>query len=326
MRRDPAQAHSPGMTNPVWTATRWGAPGTLAGALLGVAVLLPFYPDSAEGFAELGWMLAAAALAAAPGLLAGALATWSGLRRAGAPYAGRTALVFVPTALLLGAVSAGVGALAAPAAARWLVDGLTRRPGWGPQRGGLAQRLVLALVGSALLATWGLSAAGHELGGRVGGAALTWAAVLPAVVVLPVLLLRKVVRWPLLAGGIALAAALLALAVPGAVAGAHPTPERLEQIAHGLGDGAVRTQVHRDGYWEVPVTTLDAAGPAERWQQVLREEGWEELKPDIDASYFLPDDVQASVVGSPAYGKGLWLRAFVVPRGDGVRVVLAVRP
>lgn len=337
--------------HPALTATLWGGAGMLGGAATGVLALLPFHPDSDEGYAELGWFLIALALGATLALLAGSALLHRGLRRAGADHPGRTTLVFVPTAVLLAVVSAGVGVLAAPALAHWIVDGFSRRSsGWGPPRiGGLPQRLVVTVVVTAGLALWGLGSFGHELGGRVNGTLLTWVAVLPTVVVPPVLLLRRVLRREVLAAGVAAAALLLVPAAQDATGGAHPTPERLEQIARDLPVPAgqsvtdVRTTVLRDGSWEVPVTLLSTGGPvpdpgippfadprseqaARQWEAVLSEQGWTRTTSGELSQYWLPEQLQAALRPHAEYEQGLWMRASVVPYGDGALLVLSVRP
>ena len=337
--------------HPALTATWWGGAGLLGGAAAGVLVLLPFYPDTDEGFAELGWFLMALALGAALALIAGSVLLHRGLRRAGADHPGRTTLVFVPAAILLAGVTAGVGALAAPALAHWIADGFGRRQaGWGPPRvGGLPQRLIVAVVVSTGLALWGLNEIGHELGGRVGGTALTWLAVLPTVIVPPVLLLRRVLDWRLLAGGLAAAALLLGLTAPGVTQDVHPTPERLEQIATDLPvpEGQevtdVRTTVLRDNGWDIPVTVLSTGGPApapgtppaadprgegaaRQWEAVLSEQGWTQSPSSEISHYWLPEDLQAALRPHAQYELGPWIRASVVPYGDGALLVLSTRP
>lgn len=342
---------APATRHPALTATLWGGAGLLGGAATGALLLLPFYPDTDQGFAQLGWFLMALALGAVLALIAGSVLLHRGLRRAGADHPGRTTLVFVPTAVLLAATTAGVGALAAPALAHWIADGFARRQaGWGPSRvGGLPQRLLVAVVVSGGLAVWGLNAIGYELGGRVNGTALTWAAVLPGIVVPPVLLLRRVLPWRVLGAGIAAAAALLALAAPQATRDAHPTAERLEQIARDLpvppGQTVtdVRTTVLRDNSWDVPLTLLSTGGPAPAlgvlpaagagsgravaaWESTLVQEGWEPSRSRDTSAYWLPDQALPLVSGRQMYELGPWTRATVVPHGDGALVVLSVRP
>jgi hypothetical protein len=338
------------MRHPALTATWWGGAGLLGGAATGVLVLLPLYPEDDSGFEGLGWFLMAMALGALLGLVAGAALLLRGLRRAGAAHPGRTALAFVPIAVLLASVTAGAGALAAPALAHWVVDGFTRRPGWGPVRaGGLAQRLVVTLVVSAGLASWALATLGAELGGRVGGGWLIWAAALPAVVAPPLLLLRAVLPWRVLVAWTGAAALLLALAAPGATRNAHPTPDRLEQIARdlpvppGQDVTALRSSVLRNISWDVPVTLLSTGGPvpalgsplpadargvaaARQWEAVLVEEGWVRTSQQDTSTYWLPDPARGTLEEQPLYELGLWTRAAVVPYHDGALVLLSVRP
>jgi hypothetical protein len=339
------------MRGPSTTATLWGGGGLLLGAAAGVALVSPFYPDTDEGFAQLGWMLLAAAAGGVLALLVGAVALHRGLVRIGDVHPPRTVLVFVPTALLLGVVGAGVGALAAPAVARWLATGLGRPVGWGPQRTAvLPQRLVLSAVGCLLLGAFALEQLGAELGGHVRGPLLVWAAAVPAVALPPVLLLRRVLPWSSLLGVVAAAAALLALVVPQAVQDVRPEPARLEQIAADLPvpDGqqvqGLRTTVDRHDYWDVPVTLLSTGGPvpplsagapsatargeaaAAAWSQVLDEQGWLRDDAPKEPAYWLDDRVQQALAGRPQHELGLWARATVLPYGDGALLVLSVRP
>ena len=122
---DPRQHRATGPTprrrrGPYLTALLWGDLGMLAGAATAYLVALPFRPDD-DGWDELGWALAALALGAVLGVLFGAVALWRGLRRFEGAHPLATALTFVPLAVLTAAVSAGVGALAAPPLAHWLV-------------------------------------------------------------------------------------------------------------------------------------------------------------------------------------------------------------
>jgi hypothetical protein len=275
---------------PYGVALLWGNAGLLGGAGAALLAALPLRPVDPQGWDELGWFIATAAACIAFGAIAATVGLWQGLRRAGAERAGVTALVYVPTAVLLAAVTAGVGALAAPAAALWLVSGLSGRrqaPGYGP--GGvvrapgaaLPQRLVLTVVGCALLTWVILHRAGHDLGGQVHGEVLTWLVTLPVLVGLPVLLLRRHVSWQLLAAVVAGGALVSALAVPDAVSGSRPTPERLARdvAALPLPDGGVvtSTAVARtswgsgfgDGGTPLPVMTvvLEPSG-AERGREV----------------------------------------------------------
>lgn len=329
---------------PYAVASLWGGAGVLAGAAAGVGACLPFYPEHDEGWAQLGWILLTAVVASLLALLAGAVAVHRGLRRAGHDRAGRTALVFVPVALLLGAATAGVGALAAPAGARWLVEGFRRPTGWAPGRSGLAQRLVLAVLGVGLATTWTLRRTGYALGGELHGELLVWAACLPVLVAVPVLLLRRQVRLPLLVAGIAVAAALVGAAVPDAVADAHPSAERLADTVAALpvpaGQRVVeqRTGVVQDSGWALPMTVLSTGGPvpplrpgltgdataARAWEDVLEQEGWVRDAPG-DA-YWLARDTGALLAPYARFTQGPWVRATVVPYGDGALVVVSTRP
>jgi hypothetical protein len=339
------------MSGPVGTATVWGGAGVLGGAATGVLVLLPFRPDTDERFAELGWLLMMLAVGGALALSAGALLLHRGLTRAGAEHPGGTTLVFLPTAVLLGSVTAGVGALAAPALAHWIADGFARRrEGWGPPRtGGLPQRLIVTAVVSLALASWALNRFGYDPGGRVGGTALAWAAASPTVVLPPVLLLRRVLAWRWIGAGIAVAAALLALAAPQFTAQVHPTPERLEQIVRdlpvpeGQSVDEVRTAVLRDSSWDIPVTLLSTGGKApdpgwaatydprgtdaaRTWEAVLSDQGWEPTPSAEVSPYWLPEPLRSSLRGHAQYELGLWIRASVVPYGDGAVLVVSTRP
>lgn len=340
------------MRGPVRTATLWGGAGLLGGAAAGLLLALPFRPDTDEGFAELGWFLMTLALGAVLALLAGAVLLHRGLSRAGAEHVGLTTAFFVPTAVLFAAMTAGVGVLAAPAVAHWVADGFTRRrEGWGPPRtGGLPQRLVVTAVVCLALSAWAMDRFGYQLGGRVGGTALAWAASLPAVVLPPVLLLRKVLDLRLLAAGVAAAAALLALAAPAATRNVHPTPERLEQIVRdlpvpsGQSVADVRTAVLHDGSsWDVPVVVLSTGGrapdpgasvaydprsaeAADQWIAVLSGEGWEPTPTAEVSPYWLPEPLRSSLLGHAQYELGPWIRASVVPFGEGALLVVSSRP
>ncbi|MGI8537047.1 MAG: hypothetical protein ACR2K2_11235 [Mycobacteriales bacterium] len=386
---------------PYATALLWGDAGILAGVAAAVLLALPFYPADDKGWAALGWALAAAALAAVLGLAAGSLALARGLRRCGAAHPAATALTFVPVALLLGAFTAALGSLAAPALAHWLVEGFTRRgaarqvgygpaghrPAGGSRRSGLAQRVVLALVACGLATAYILDSAGHRYGGEVHGELAVWALCLPVLVLVPVLLLRTRLPLPVLAGGIAALAALTALAVPGSVESAHPSQARLERLADDLPVPAGQLVLARAS-WLAPNSITDTplpvrvlltapangavpdlppallgAGPrdvpglpgrrpadraaqplpgtargeaaADAWERVLVTEGWavdEYSTPQYGSSggdsYWLPTAAQ-SVLDSPGrvhYERGPWIRASVVPYGDGALVVLSTRP
>jgi hypothetical protein len=237
-------------SSPYAVALLWGNAGLLGGASVTALAALPFRPTSG-GWDELGWLLVTLAACAAVGALAAAGALWTGLRRCGASRPALTAVAYLPVAVLLAAVTAGVGVLAAPAAAVWLVDGLRRpaQPGYGPggrladRRHGLPQRLVLTLVGCALVTAWVLGDIGHRWGGLVHGEVVVWAACLPALVGLPALLLGGRVRWRWIGALVVALCVVAAFAVPGAVADSRPTADRLlrEVEALPVPDGAAVT-------------------------------------------------------------------------------------
>lgn len=392
---------------PYVTALLWGDAGMVAGAAVVLLLALPFYPRNDDGWAALGWLLLVVAAGAVAGLVAGTTALWRGLRRSGAAHPRATALTFVPVAVLLGAFTAGVGVLAAPPLAHWLVEGFARRsaarPGVGspagtvgtaaapstagygpdgyrapasaaerPRRNGTPQRVLIALVLSALATVVTLDKAGSTLGGELYGELMVWALCLPVLIVLPLLLLGRRLPVAVLAGGIAVLAGLAALAVPGAVENAHPSPARLERLASDL-PVPPGQQVQERAAWRadnditdtpLPVQVL-LSGPtgsassiplalrgpsespgqrlaatargqqaADAWELVLQAEGWEvdeysgAAYPGSSGSSWLPDAAQ-SVVDAPRrvrYERGPWVRASVVPYGDGALVVVTTRP
>jgi hypothetical protein len=181
----------------------------------------------------------------------------------------------------------------------------------------------------------------------VNGTFLTWLAVLPAVVVPPVVLLRRVVPWQVLAGGIAALAAVLALAAPVATADAKPHLDRLEQIAadlpvpSGQSVTEVRAAQMRSDFWTIPVVLVSTGGPvpstwgplpasaagvraAAEWNAILRADGWT-TSGSTDA-YWLPEALLATTAGHPVHSAGPWARASAVPYGDGALLVLSTRP
>jgi hypothetical protein len=239
-------------------ASAWGVGGMLLGGGLVLLVSLPLRPHGSDagsaGWEELGWAVLTMVLAIAGALVAGALGVGVGLHRRRSVRPVATALVFAPVALILGALTMGVGALLAPAAAVWLVDGIARpradrlvddaaAPSAGTPAGtwhrvtatGLPQRLVTAVVLAALLTAWLLSQLGHRLGGELHGSWYVWLACLPLAIVVPTVLLWRRTPWFALAGVVTVLAAFTALAEPGAVAGAHPTPEKLRHDVAELG-------------------------------------------------------------------------------------------
>ena len=110
-----------GRRGPYVTALLWGDLGMLAGAATAYLLALPFRPHDDNGWESLGWAIAALALGALLGLVFGAVALWIGLRHARVAHPLATALAFLPLAVLIGVVTAGAGALAAPPLAHWLV-------------------------------------------------------------------------------------------------------------------------------------------------------------------------------------------------------------
>ncbi len=274
--------HPTGLDPRLVRAWGWTALAVLAGAATAVVVALPFYPrDDTSGWAELGWAIYTGLGAIVLGLLAGAVTLWLRLRTARAPDAGQVAVAFLPTAVLLGALTAGLGALLAPPLAWWLVRGLHRpaEPGWGTATDdpvdrltatGAWPRLVLAVVVTWLGTWWVLGRAGHRLGGEVHGDLLTFAACLPVLVLVPVALLVRRAWW--LALALAAAGMLLTwLAVPGATDSAHLTAERLQHEVEAVGvpDGSTQQGLEVGGRsdgvesygYELPVIAVGADTP-----------------------------------------------------------------
>jgi len=260
----------------------WTVLAILAAVGVVIVVSLPFYPrDDTDSWAELGWVIFVGLAAITLGLLAGTVTLWLRLRAERAPYAGQVALAFVPVALLMGALTAGLGALLAPPVAWWLVRGLHRpaQPGWGvPEQDpvrrltvtGTWPRLVLAVVLMWLGTWWTIGRAGHRFGGELHGDLITFAVCAPLVVVVPVVLLVRRAWW------LALALACLGLlltwwAVPDATDSAHLSAERLrhEVAAVGVPDDTTRTGLETGatpggeasyGY-ELPIVVVGADAP-----------------------------------------------------------------
>jgi hypothetical protein len=133
MRGRPAVRHPRGMRNPIATSALWGCTGMLAGAAGATLAMLPFYPQDPVGYEELAWIVMTMTVAAVLALGGGAVALSRGLR--GLPHRGATVAAYLPLAVLLAVVSAGVAALLAPPLARWGVQLWARRraaaePGW----------------------------------------------------------------------------------------------------------------------------------------------------------------------------------------------------
>jgi hypothetical protein len=250
-------SREPSTARAMRVATLWGCGAMLLTVGLVFLLALPFRPTGRgrDGWEDLGWLVVTALLAVAGALVTGAGAIGVGLHRGRYPRPVVTALVFVPVAVLLGGATGGLAALLAPAAAAWLAVGLTarapHRPAgvgtllpWREQASGrwrqvvaagVLQRLVAAAVLSAVLAGWLLDKVGHRLGGQLHGGWQVWLACLPVLVVIPVLLLWARVPWPTLAGIVAVFAVFAALAVPGAISSAHPSPAKLGEIAEQVG-------------------------------------------------------------------------------------------
>lgn len=335
----------------------------------------PFYPfDDAGGWDQLGWFVYTALAAVATALVAGAIGVVVGLRRGGHRRTAATALTFVPVALLLAAVTAGVGALAAPAVACWLVAGFASRPGTAgesadlqqpvpttrplrPVRAGLAQRLLVVLVVCGLVTALVLNELGFRLGGRDRSELLVWAACLPVLVVVPVALLRRRVPAAAVAALVAAMATLAALAVPAAVANAHPSPARLfrsvsqlpvpegyavaahqQAVTSGLADAGLDSP-GPDRLVLVNVVTIapvPAAAPAIPAALRPDDEGrlpWpaggdlQVLGVDLRSTPAVASSAVRRVVDArPRLERGPWVRASAVPVGDGALLVVSVRP
>jgi hypothetical protein len=279
----------------------WSALAMLGAVIATVLVALLFYPwDDTSGWAGLGWFIYTLGAAAVVGLITGTSVFWWQLVERQVPHPGQTALVFVPVALLLGAVSAGVGALLAPPVAWWLVRGLHRPAtpeaavaAYGvtppPTRGRLVatgawQRALISAVVVWLGLVWLIDELASRWGGEVNGPALVWAATLPLAVGVPALLVGRR-SWAVTA---ALAVAGAALAVPitlDETRYAHPSTERVERDVSrvGLPAGTTRQQflvtevVETDATYSVPydlpvvVVGADAelVGDLEPWTSTI---------------------------------------------------------
>lgn len=345
----------------------------MVGAVIVVTVgMLPLLPDD-EGWDRLGWFIWLLVLGAGAALVAGAVTLWNRLRAADAPYAGQTALAFLPVAVLMGAVTAGVGALVAPPVARWLVLGLhdPAEPGYGPaptttlgrlSATGVWPRLLLTVVVVWLALLWLLDEVGHAVGGEVHGSLLTWAAALPVVVVVPVVLLGRR-SWALTA---ALAVAGAAFAVPvaqDATRFAHPSVERLDRDVSAVGLPAGTTERQHvvttresaftsDFDRDLPVVVVGADAQldgdleplatettgflspatargkevATAWAEEFRAAGWEQ--PNASPEHRVPPGLQ-DLLGRPGVvhlGYGTWVDTVIVPGGDGAVALTITRP
>lgn len=156
---DPAQPATRRL--PLWLRS-WvrTALAMLVGAAAVVVLALPLRPDSSDGFADLGWFLFVLGGVALVAVLVGMTTLFVTLCHGKDPHPIATGLVFLPVAVTLGAVSAGVAALLAPGIAYWLVSGFSTRraadgrpgPRGGPS-GGRPQQVVLGVV-VLLLVVW----------------------------------------------------------------------------------------------------------------------------------------------------------------------------
>jgi hypothetical protein len=189
--------------SPYWVATLWG--GGFGALAFGLAVLLalPMRPKNPSGFEDLGWFIITAIFAAGAALLGGSVGTWRGLSRGGYRSPILTALLVLPSAIVLGAPTAGVGALAAPALAVWLAQGLVAPAAAGTATArGLWQRLIVTVVlcgGAVWLVVDRLHAGAVPLDTMA-----LWATIAVVVGVgAPILLLRKVVPVPVVAAFVA---------------------------------------------------------------------------------------------------------------------------
>lgn len=100
--------------------------------------------------------------------------------------------------------------------------------------GGVLPRAGLALAGCVAATGLVLGVAGPRVGGQAQGEVLVWVLCLPALVVVPGVLLRGRVGWPVVLNAALAMGAVVWLLVPGAVAGAHPTSTRLAQDVSAL--------------------------------------------------------------------------------------------
>lgn len=94
-------------------------------------------------------------------------------------------------------------------------------------------------------------------------------------------------------------------------------------------DAAGRLEVNAPA---VPHTVAPSgSAAASDWQRALLDDGWTEDWPNserADPMDWVPSPASEFLAqhGGPVLAKGLWLRAVVVPHGDGALVVLSTRP
>ena len=245
----------------------------------------------------------------------------------------------------------------------WDVAAARRRAATLPApQAGRPQRIVLWVVLSFLGMSLSTSMFNASLGREVGGTAKVWA--LCAVVPLALLpLIWRALPRPALAAALVCALLVGAAMARTVTAGLQPSPERFAQIARevqppeGQRIGS-RTSAFAERYPEVargdpqPVEMIESVAPgkersplppalipepdglsaAAEWERVLRADGWTSLPSDSGGAPqsmdWLPDpaDQLLREHGGTLLGRGLWLRAVVVPHGDGALVVLSTRP
>ncbi len=149
-------------------AWAWSTGATLLAAGAVTLCALPFWPPDDEGWDQLGWFIFTVAAVVVVAVPAGAITFGVRLRGSGDPHPVLTGAVVVPVALLLGAYTAGTGALLAPPVAFWLVSGFSRRRGTGVGAGPSSrvwQRATVAVLVCGLASAWTLDELGHRLGG-----------------------------------------------------------------------------------------------------------------------------------------------------------------
>jgi hypothetical protein len=119
--------------------------------------------------------------------------------------------------------------------------------------------LAVCVLVTALL----LDQLGHRLGGLDRGEVLVWAACLPVLVAVPAVLLRRLVPAAATATLVVVMAAVTALAVPPAVATAHPSPARLHRSTAQLPvpEGFVAVSHEQAVVDRFPGAAVDSTGP-----------------------------------------------------------------
>ncbi|WP_460434803.1 hypothetical protein [Angustibacter speluncae] len=199
--------------------------------------------------------------------------------------------------------------------------------------GGVLPRAGLALAGCVAATGLVLGVAGPRVGGQAQGEVLVWVLCLPALVVVPGVLLRGRVGWPVLLNAALAMGAAVWLLVPGAVAGAHPTSTRLAQDVSALAvpDGqqvverrelAGEAAQEAGGDLAVLLRSAPSAG-AGRSGATAPATGagrgaaaaWGEA---LEAAGFAP-------TASGGFERGRWTTARVLPQGDGALVLVVAR-